>query len=285
ANNFYNSTINEKNETINNLFSLNNIDLKDTNSDTENHSSKYVPLENEIVYQSCLRDKNLSSINCTINPNENPLPNASSNFSFDLIIKRKGTVLNQLICVLLVNDMPEKIEKCKLYADDTKVMSTIADTDYYRCFSKFAWVILLKNKTSESILEALTTIFKSRQPVKFQTDKGREFLNKTVQDYLKKMNFHLFTTNSGLKASVERFNQTLKEKMWRYFTHKNNNDYTKVLDNLVNSYNNTFHRTIKTTPNNVSYKNEEKVFRNIYGVRISKTKGLFEKGYTPNWTR
>ncbi|CAF0995975.1 unnamed protein product [Brachionus calyciflorus] len=93
--------------------------------------------------------------------------------------------------------------------------------------------------------------------------------------------------------------------MWRYFTHKNNHNYTKVLENLVDSYNNTFHRTIKTTPNNVSPKNEEKIFRNIYGydkntgddsflslnfkigdkVRISKSKGLFEKGYTPNWTR
>ncbi|CAF1155517.1 unnamed protein product, partial [Brachionus calyciflorus] len=101
--------------------------------------------------------------------------------------------------------------------------------------------------------KALTTIFKSRQPVKFQTDKGREFLNKPVQDYLKKMNIHFYTKIFELKASVvERFNRTFKEKMWRYITYKNNNDYTKVLDNLVDSYNNTYHRTIKTTPSNVS---------------------------------
>ncbi|CAF1077934.1 unnamed protein product, partial [Brachionus calyciflorus] len=120
------------------------------------------------------------------------------------------------------------------------------------------------------------------------------------------MNVHFYTTNSELKASVvERFNRTLKEKMWRYFTYKNNHDYTKILDNLVDSYNNTFHRTIKTNPNKVSKKNEDKIFRNIYGyekdtgddsfltinfkigdkVRISKNKGIFDKGYTPNWTR
>ncbi|CAF0918376.1 unnamed protein product [Brachionus calyciflorus] len=128
-----------------------------------------------------------------------------------------------------------------------KFLLTVIDA-----FSKFAWVKPLKNKTSESILQALKTIFKSRQPVKFQTDKGREFLNKPVQEYLKKMNVHFYTTNSELKDSVvERFNRTFKEKMWRYFTYKNNNDYTKVLDNLVDSYNNTFHRTIKSTPNNV----------------------------------
>ncbi|CAF1108826.1 unnamed protein product, partial [Brachionus calyciflorus] len=182
-----------------------------------------------------------------------------------------------------------------------KFLLTVIDV-----FSKFAWVKPLKNKTSESILQAMTRIFKSRKPLKLQTDKGRKFLNKPVQDYLKKINVHFYTANSNLKASVvERLNRTLKEKMWRYFTYKNNHDYTKVLDNLVDSYNNTFHRTIKTTPNNVLYKNEEKVFENICGydkntgddsvltlnfkigdkVRISKTKGLFEKGYTPNWTR
>ncbi|CAF1104621.1 unnamed protein product, partial [Brachionus calyciflorus] len=182
-----------------------------------------------------------------------------------------------------------------------KFLLTVIDV-----FSKFAWVKPLKNKTSESILQALTEIFKSRKPDKLQTDKGREFLNKPVQDFLKKINVHLYTTYSELKASVvKRFNRTLKEKMWRYFTYKNNHDYTKILDNLVDSYNNKFHRTIKTTHSNVSSKNEEKVIKNIYGydkntgddslltlnfkigdkVRISKTKGLFEKGYTPNWTR
>ncbi|CAF1095684.1 unnamed protein product [Brachionus calyciflorus] len=61
-----------------------------------------------------------------------------------------------------------------------KFLLTVIDV-----FSKFAWVKPLKNKTSESILQALTEIFKSRKPDKLQTDKGREFLNKPVQYYLK----------------------------------------------------------------------------------------------------
>ncbi|CAF0995993.1 unnamed protein product [Brachionus calyciflorus] len=72
-----------------------------------------------------------------------------------------------------------------------KFLLTIIDV-----FSKFVWVIALKNKMSESILQALKSIFKTRKPKKLQTDKGREFLNKPVQDYLEKMNVHFYTTNS-----------------------------------------------------------------------------------------
>ena len=75
-------------------------------------------------------------------------------------------------------------------------------------FSKFPWVVPLKNKTGES-------------PKKLQTDKGTEFLNGNFQSFLKEKSIHLFTTNSELKASVlERFNRTLKTRMWKYFTAK-----------------------------------------------------------------
>ncbi len=182
-----------------------------------------------------------------------------------------------------------------------KFLLTVIDV-----FSKHAWVQPLINKTGESILSAFKKIVKARKPNKIQSDKGTEFLNSLVQKYFKSLDIHFYTTNSELKASVvERFNRTLKEKMWRYFTHKKNNKYIEVLQDLVNSYNNTYHRTIKTKPLLVTTKNEQKIYKNIYGhernsgdesvvnpqfkigdkVRISKNKGVFEKGYTPNWTR
>lgn len=182
-----------------------------------------------------------------------------------------------------------------------KFLLTVIDV-----FSKFAWVEPIKKKTSHEIVKAFKKIIVNRKPNKIQTDKGTEFLNKDVQDYLNKNNFKIYTTNSELKASiVERFNRTLKEKMWRYFTFKNNDKYTDVLDDLIHSYNNTYHRTIKTKPYLVSLKNESIIYKNIYGydkqigddsiiepkftigdkVRISKNKKIFEKGYTPNWTR
>ena len=170
-------------------------------------------------------------------------------------------------------------------------------------FSKSAWAIPLKNKTGTDITEAFKTIFKSgRKPVKLQTDKGTEFLNRQFQSFLKKENVRFFTTNSEAKSSVvERFNRTLKTKMWKYFTFKNTWRYIDVLPDIIKSYNNSFHRSIQMKPNEVNKKNEDVVWHTLYGqthrkpvrfkfnvgdqVRISKTKRTFDKGYIPNWTR
>ena len=91
-------------------------------------------------------------------------------------------------------------------------------------FSRFAWVVPIKNKTGQTLIKAFDSIFKSskRKPLSLQTDKGSEFKNKDFQMYLKKKKVHFFTTdNPETKASiVERFQRTLKTKMWKYFTFK-----------------------------------------------------------------
>jgi len=177
-----------------------------------------------------------------------------------------------------------------------KFLLTVIDV-----LSKKAWAIPLKNKSANSVLEAFKNIMSERKPDKIQTDKGKEFLNAQVKGYFKSLGVKLYTLNSELKACVvERFNRTLKEKMWRYFTHAKNKVYIEILPDLVNSYNNSHHRTINTTPNSVNKKNEKKIWEHVYGfkdeaikikyktgdkVRIVKYKTLFEKGYTPNWTR
>ena len=85
----------------------------------------------------------------------------------------------------------------------------------------------------------------------------------------------MFFTNTKNKASVvERFNRTLKEKMYRYFTYKKeiknkstnlfNKRYLDVLPQLLHSYNNSYHRSIKTTPAKVNKKNEQQIFENLY---------------------
>jgi len=92
-----------------------------------------------------------------------------------------------------------------------------------------------------------------------------------------------------------------ERKMFKYFTANNTNKYIDVLDDFVERYNNTRHSSIKMTPVEASKKeNEERVYRNLYQeferrpihakfetgdkVRILKKKGLFKKGFTPNWT-
>ena len=142
-------------------------------------------------------------------------------------------------------------------------------------------------------------IFAKRKPTKMWVDKGKEFYNKDVQGLVE-----LYSTENEEKSSVvERWNRTMKEKMFKYFTTNSTNVYIDVIDELVEQYNHTKHSSIKMLPVEASKKeNEVVVWRNLYPhindrelepnkkfiigdkVRIIKKKKTFEKGYTPRWT-
>ena len=167
-------------------------------------------------------------------------------------------------------------------------------------FSKVACCVPMKNMSAASLVAALDTTFSKGWPQTLQTDQGLEFLIKSVQAVLKKHGIHHFSThNAETKASVvERFNRTLKTRMLRYFTKHQTWRYIDVLQNLVQSYNNTPHRSIGMAPSHVSAQNQEELWHRLYGhdgkgvpklrvsdrVRISKYKGKFEKGYAVNWS-
>ena len=165
-------------------------------------------------------------------------------------------------------------------------------------FSKYGWLIPLKDKTGKSVALALKTILKERQPEKMWVDKGKEFYNKDVKELVK-----LYSTENEEKSSVvERWIRMMKERMWKYFTDNNTNRYVDVLPDHVKGYNDTRHSSIKMTPVEASKKkNELTVWRTLYPdhlerrdinpefsvgdkVRISKKKKTFEKGYTTRWT-
>ena len=169
--------------------------------------------------------------------------------------------------------------------------------------SKYAWAVPLKDKTGDSIIRAFQHIFKKdrRQPRYLRTDKGTEFVNQKFQKFLKEKGIHFFTSNNETKAAVvERFNRTLKNRMWKYFSANNTRRYIDVLPQLLESYNHTWHRSIKRTPAEVNEDNAQDVWQTLYGklvkkkeqykfkigdhVRLSKLKRTFEKGYLPNWT-
>ena len=164
--------------------------------------------------------------------------------------------------------------------------------------SKYVWVSLMKNKTARSLLEAFDSILsEGRKPEKLRTVKGTEFVNESFQQYLKKKDIQFYTANNEPKASVvERVNRTLKSKLYRYFTAVNSLRYIDVLQDLVDSYNNTYHRSIGRAPAAVSLLNVGTVRRKLYGgitstvakkfkfhvgdhVRLSLRKRLFKKGY------
>ena len=107
-------------------------------------------------------------------------------------------------------------------------------------FSKIGFARLLKDKKGPTVLKAFLNVLEEsgRKPIKVQTDAGLEFTNRTFKSTLKKQNIHFYVTFSENKAAVvERFNRTLKSRMWRYFTHNNTYRYVDVLQELVSGYN------------------------------------------------
>lgn len=134
------------------------------------------------------------------------------------------------------------------------------------CFSKVARVQAVKSKTAENIKNAFKLIFQDNKPLNLRTDRGLEFMNSVLKKYLKELNINHFTSNDEkIKcAIVERFNRTLKSRMFKYFTAKGTRKYIKVLQDFVTAYNNSYHRTIKMKPIDVKINNEDQVFRNIY---------------------
>ena len=170
-------------------------------------------------------------------------------------------------------------------------------------FSKYGWLIPLKNKTGATVSEAFKTLFKERKPMFIWSDKGSEFYNRQVKELLKDNNIKLYSTENEEKSSVvERWIGTMKQRMFKYFTAHDTNKYYDVLDDLVTDYNNTVHSSIKMTPVEASKsENELTVYQNLYPekekeskkpkykigdrVRIAKMKGKFEKGYTTRWRR
>ena len=175
-----------------------------------------------------------------------------------------------------------------------KYMITIIDV-----FSKFAWAVPLKNKTGKDVTNAFK--FVDRIPKNLQTDKGKEFYNKDFKELMKKYNINHYSTYTNVKASVvERFNRTLKEKMWKQFSIQGNYKWIDILPKLIDNYNNTYHTTIKMKPVEVNISNQDIIYNDVFAVskkehkrpkykvgdkvRISKIKGIFEKGYTANWS-
>ena len=171
-------------------------------------------------------------------------------------------------------------------------------------FSKYAWVVPLKNKTGPSLVEAFKIILSSGlKPEKVMTDQGSEYFNGHFQALMKEEDIELYNTYNETKASiVERLIRTLKTKMWRYFTAKKTMRYIDVLPDLVYSYNHNVRRSIRMKSAQVTADNEKQVWHTLYDdrdtskrlrykfkigdqVRISKIKRTFEKGYLPNFSK
>lgn len=173
-------------------------------------------------------------------------------------------------------------------------------------FSKFLFTKAIKQKTGETLLRTFREFFRDKRlkNVKFiHMDRGSEFVNKKVQDFLKSKGVKSFSTYSPSKVSYcERVIRTLMGRLGRVWIQRKNHQYLKVLKQITQSYNATIHSSIGIAPRDVTNENSDIIWRRLYGkymnekpgkpkfsisdiVRISRVKDTFEKGYSANFTR
>ena len=164
-------------------------------------------------------------------------------------------------------------------------------------FSKYAWVVPLKDKNGISIVNAFQKLLKecNRKPNKIWVDKGTEFYKNYFTKWLQDNNIVIHSAhNEGKSVIAERFMKTLKNKTDKYMTSISKNVHIDKLDDIVKKYNNTYHTSIKMKPVDVKdniyidFKKESNdknpKFKVGDHVRISKYKNIFAKGYMPNWS-
>ena len=108
-------------------------------------------------------------------------------------------------------------------------------------FSKYAWVVPIKNKKGIIIVNGFKKIIsEGRKPNKIWTDQGSEFYNNSFKDFLKINNIEMYSTyNEGKSVVAERFIKTLKNKIFKHMTAISKNIYFDALNDIVNKYNNT----------------------------------------------
>ena len=162
-------------------------------------------------------------------------------------------------------------------------------------YSKYAFVISLKDKKGISIVNAFNKLIKqsNRKPNKIWVDQGEEFYNNVFEKWVSDNDINMHSTYNERKSVVaERLIRTLKNKLYKHMTATGKNVYYDVLDDVVNKYNNTIVH-IKIKP--IDVKNNKRVYIDEHNekdskfkvgdrVRISRYKNVFAKGYAPNWS-
>ena len=155
-------------------------------------------------------------------------------------------------------------------------------------FSKYAWVILLKDKKGITITNVFQKFLdeSNHKPNKIWVDKGSEIYNRSMKSFWQNYDIEMYSAHNELKPVVaERFIRTIKNKIYKCMTSISKNVSIDKLDDIVNKYNNTYHSTIKIKPVGVNSNtyidsskktiNKDPKFEIGDIVRISKYKNIF----------
>ena len=137
-------------------------------------------------------------------------------------------------------------------------------------FSKYVWSFPLKSKTVKEIKSCFQKIYKERKPKYIWSDQESAFFSKEMLKFFEDNNVKIYHTYSNLKAVIiERFNRSLRQLMMKSFVKNNNTVWYNILPELIKTYNNRYHRTIKMKPINVNKTNEKYIKNNFYTYNVT----------------
>ena len=181
--------------------------------------------------------------------------------------------------------------------DGTRFLLTAIDV-----FTKYAYAVPLLSKIGQHVAEAADDIFDDRQPERVCTDLGSEFKSQPFQTMLQRRGIkHFYAGGSGKCTVVERFHRTLKTRIARYQRYLNVDRYIDGLQGIIEGYNKSYHRTIKTRPIDVDEQQRDQVFFDSYSpkqppktikhrlvvgdnVRIAAERHLFLREHFQRWS-
>lgn len=168
-------------------------------------------------------------------------------------------------------------------------------------YSRYAWVIPLKNKAAQTVTTAFESI--TDLPSNLWVDQGKEFYNRPMTIWCNRFGINRYSTFSGMKAvHAERFIRTLRDKLFFLATESGSQEFLTELPNIVRKYNRTRHTAIRQKPEEVFEGSAEPFirenpieedddpeyqakFRIGDKVRYSLVKGIFAKGGAEKWSR
>ena len=150
------------------------------------------------------------------------------------------------------------------------------------CFTRYGFCEPLKDKKAQTVLEGFKSILRVAKdyPSTLMTDSGSEFINNRFVKFCKDNSIKCYQSYTSTHAAfVERYNRTIKNKIYAYMDGQKTERFVDVIQDIINSYNNSHHRIIGMTPTNAEIKqNHLKVRQNmeIYYAKVRRKKPKYK---------
>ncbi|GMF65999.1 unnamed protein product [Phytophthora lilii] len=143
--------------------------------------------------------------------------------------------------------------------------------------SRLGYAKLMSNKTAPTVLAALKAFVRLHKVDILTTDNGGEFMNSQAQAFYKSKKIEHYNNDPGdhgTMGKIERFNRTLKQRLTKMSPSRITQ---KVITDVIENYNTTFHRSIGVTPNEAKGKVMDAVLSHNQ-VEADRIKEEFEIG-------